>query len=101
MGTATDATGEPQRHAAGPREQPQPEHPLAQEEEAPVVPCKTPVPSKRRRGKKARLLGPTVTLGGREFSRQRLQAFGLNPKRLHFRQLDRQRRKQQGPKSRP
>ncbi|XP_004633054.1 protein KRI1 homolog [Octodon degus] len=112
METATEATGELQGDRAGPREQllapdrghgerPQPEKPPAQEDEAPALPSKTPVPHKRRRGKKARLLGPTVTLGGHEFSRQRLQAFGLNPKRLHFRQLGRQRRKQQRPKSCP
>ncbi|KAM6167666.1 protein KRI1 homolog [Erethizon dorsatum] len=114
METATEATGEPQGDRAGLQEQlpvpdggygkwPQPKSPRAQEEEAPlpVLACKTPAPQERRRGKKARLLGPTVALGGHEFSRQRLRAFGLNPKRLHFRQLGRQWRKQQGTKSCP
>nr|XP_056704289.1 protein KRI1 homolog [Euleptes europaea] len=53
-----------------------------------------PAPGPRRRGgRKGLLLGAKVRVGGAEFSRHRLQAYGLNPKRLHYHQLLRERQK--------
>ncbi|XP_042309718.1 protein KRI1 homolog [Sceloporus undulatus] len=48
---------------------------------------------KKKRGRKGLVLGTKVLVGGSEFSRQRLKAYGLNPKRLYYRQLFREKRR--------
>ncbi|KAH1176475.1 protein KRI1 homolog [Mauremys mutica] len=69
----------------------QPGGPAGKASPGPQAPKAGPRP--RRRGRKGLLLGAKVRVGGREFSGHRLQAYGLNPRRLRHRQLQRRSRR--------
>lgn len=56
---------------------------------------KFPQKKHKPKGRRVPSRGLRVKIGGRDFSNQRLKAYGLNPKNLFFRQLGRQRRKAQ------
>ncbi|XP_038235259.1 protein KRI1 homolog isoform X2 [Dermochelys coriacea] len=60
----------------------------------PQAPASKAGPWLKRRGRQGLLLGARVRVGGREFRGQRLQAYGLNPRQLHWRQLRRHKTKQ-------
>ncbi|KAI7803369.1 protein KRI1 homolog isoform X2 [Triplophysa rosa] len=64
--------------------------PTAQHEDMPTQKTEKPQGSiKKNRRPGGRLISRSLMMkmGGKEFSRQRLRAYGLNPKRLHFREL--------------
>ncbi|XP_069086499.1 protein KRI1 homolog [Pleurodeles waltl] len=56
---------------------------------------------KHKRSLQGQLLSSKVKLGGREFSGQRLRAYGLNPKRLRFKQILREKNKKQEKQGHP